>query len=127
MTFQAKEDAGEEQSNWTNDFRMCTHHTKSTGRLMLTFRFVGRLLSSVNVTANKTTSLLSLLSSSLSNAQPLPPYLDMPEPFQFVKQIESIDKDILSIRHIAQPEYSAFAVMQIVSQCINTDVALLTK
>ena len=85
------------------------------------------MLSSVGVTSNKITSLLSLLSSSLSNAQPLPPYLEMPDSFQFAKRIEAIDRDILSIRHIAEPEYSAFAVMQIVSQSINTDIIVLTK
>lgn len=67
------------------------------------------------------------MSSSLANAQPLPPYLNIPEPFQFVKLIESVDKDILSIRHIAEPEYSAFAVLQIVSVRINTDLGKLVE
>ena len=81
----------------------------------------------VNTTSNKVTSLLHLLSSSLGNGQPLPPYLEMPEPFQFLKKINEIDRDILSIRHIAEPEYSAFAVMQIVSQSINADIKKLTQ
>jgi hypothetical protein len=46
----------------------------------------------------------------------------MPEPFQFLKKINEIDTDILSIRHIAEPEYSAFAVMQIVARLINDDI-----
>lgn len=78
------------------------------------------------MTSSRITSLLSLLSSSLSNAQPLPPNIDMPEPFQFLKRLEAMDRDILDIRHIAEPEYSAFAVMQIVSQGITTDIAQLT-
>lgn len=87
----------------------------------------GQLLSKLTVNSNKITSLLSLMSSSLANAQPLPPYLDIPEPFQFVKLIESVDKDILSIRHLVEPEYSAFAVLQIVSQRINNDLAKLVS
>ena len=51
----------------------------------------------------------------------------MPEPFQFLKRLESMDRDILDIRHIAEPEYSAFAVMQIVSQGITSDIAELTS
>ena len=39
----------------------------------------------------------------------------------------SLDRDILSIRHIAEPEYSAFAVMQIVSQGISRDMTQLTE
>ena len=68
-----------------------------------------------------------MLASSLSNAQPLPPYLEMPQPFQFLKKLNEIDRDILSVRHIAEPEYSAFAVMQVVSQSINGDIVKLTE
>ena len=108
ITFQESSDTNEqERSMWSNDFR--------------------RLLSNVNPQASRVTSLLSLLSSSLSNNQPLPPYLEKPVPFKFVKSMEAIDADILSIRHIAEPEYSAFAVMQVVSQCVNTDLEKLTK
>lgn len=51
----------------------------------------------------------------------------MPEPFQFVRKINEVDKDILSVRHIAEPEYSAFAVMQVVSRLINDDVVILRE
>lgn len=81
----------------------------------------------MNETSNKITSLFSMLASSLSNAQPLPPYLEMPEPFQFLKRMNEIDRDILSIRHISEPEYSAFAVMQVVSTSINADIVKLTE
>lgn len=67
-----------EVSQWSKDFR--------------------KLLTSVNATSHQITSLLSLLSSSLSSGQPLPPYLEMPNPFHFLKKLESIDPDLLSIR-----------------------------
>ena len=106
-TFEVREAGKEGPTEWSSDFR--------------------KLLASVNITSHRVTMLLSMLSSSLSSGQPLPPYMDMPEPFQFAKQLESIDRDILSIRHIAEPEYSAFAVLQIATQCINTDIAKLTS
>ncbi|KAK0248000.1 hypothetical protein LTS09_016886 [Friedmanniomyces endolithicus] len=87
-----KADATEE-SQWARDFR--------------------QLVSQTSTTSHKVTSLLALLSTSMSYGQPLPPYLEMPQPFQFVKKVDSIDPDLLSIRHIAEPEYSAFAVIQV--------------
>ncbi|KAK5126657.1 hypothetical protein LTR85_009591 [Meristemomyces frigidus] len=69
-----------EVSQWSKDFR--------------------KLLMSVNSTSHQVTSLLALLSSSLSNGQPLPPYLETPKPFQFLKKLESIDPDLMSIRHV---------------------------
>jgi hypothetical protein len=51
----------------------------------------------------------------------------MPEPFAFVRRVNEIDRDILSIRHIAEPEYSAFAVLQIVARLLNDDVVKLRE
>jgi len=61
------------------------------------------------------------------NAQPLPPYLEVPKPFEFIEKLESIDPDLLSVRHIADPEYSAFAVVQICSNMINVDMTELAE
>ena len=78
-------------------------------------------------TGHQITSMLSLLASSLSNGQPLPPYLDIPQSFRLVDTIEKVNKDLVSVRHIAEPEYSAFAVMQVATQCINTDIKKLVQ
>ncbi|KAF2717130.1 hypothetical protein K431DRAFT_298064 [Polychaeton citri CBS 116435] len=86
-----------------------------------------RLYSSVHATNHDITSLLCLLSSSLLNAQPLPPYLMMPKSFHFIRKLEAMDHDILSIRHIAEPEYAALAVIQISSQCLVGELEQLTK
>jgi len=98
---------GPELSRWSADFRS--------------------LLASIRSTSHRNTSLLSLLSSSLMNAQPLPPYLEVPKPFEFIEKLESIDPDLLSVRHIADPEYSAFAVVQICSNMINVDMTELAE
>jgi hypothetical protein len=86
-----------------------------------------KLLSKTDTTSHRITSLLALLSSSISYGQPLPPYLDMPQPFRLVKHLDSIDPDLLSVRHIAEPEYSAFAVVQVCARAIQKDIEDLKK
>ncbi|KAF2806265.1 uncharacterized protein BDZ99DRAFT_538446 [Mytilinidion resinicola] len=95
------------ESEWFEDFR--------------------RLISSVNVTSHEITSLLALLSSAITNGQPLPPYLTTPKPYQLSARIRALDRDILSVRHIAEPGYAAFAVMQISTRCIIGDLEKLLK
>ena len=96
-----------EHTAWSNDFR--------------------RLVTDAHSTSNQITSVLSLLSSCLSNGQALPPYLEMPQPYAFVRRLESIDKNILSVRHIGEPEYSAFAVLQICGGSVTADLEKLVK
>lgn len=96
-----------EHTTWSNDFR--------------------RLVSDCHSTSNQITSILSLLSSCLSNGQALPPYLELPQPFAFARRLESIDKNILSVRHIVEPEYSAFAVLQLCGSCVTADLEKLVR
>ena len=85
------------------------------------------MLTNTDTTSHAITSILSVLSASLSNGMPLPPYIKMPEPFSFVRRINEVDSDLLSIRHIAEPEYSAFAVMQIAGRLINDDMVKMRE
>lgn len=96
-----------EHTAWSNDFR--------------------RLVADHHSTSNQTTSILSLLSSCLTNGQALPPYLELPQKYAFARRLESIDKNILSVRHIVEPEYSAFAVLQICGTCVTSDVEKLVN
>ncbi|KAI9721166.1 MAG: hypothetical protein M1828_005273 [Chrysothrix sp. TS-e1954] len=80
------------------------------------------LLRNTQTTSHEITSILSLLSSSISNNQPLPPYLKAPEPFGLLVKLQALDADILSVRHMAEPGYAAFAVMQIASRGLLGDV-----
>ncbi|KAJ5757720.1 uncharacterized protein N7511_006414 [Penicillium nucicola] len=91
---------------------------------MLDFR---RLVGTAKVTTHEVTSLLCLLSASITNRQPLPPYLKAPRPYSFTKRLEALDKDILSLRHIAEPGFAAFAVLQISTRCIVGDVDRLLR
>ncbi|MCJ1283988.1 hypothetical protein MMC26_003319 [Xylographa opegraphella] len=87
-----------------------------------------RVLSSIHVTSQEVTSLISLLSASVTNSSPLPPYLKAPSSFEISMKMMEIDADILSINHIAEPGYAAFAVTQVASSLIHDDLdKLLTN
>ncbi|KAF1957761.1 hypothetical protein CC80DRAFT_442674 [Byssothecium circinans] len=91
------------------------------------FRDFRRVVTSSNITSHEITSLLSLLSSSITNGQPLPPYLAKPHSFELTKRLEAVDRDILSFKHVAEPCYAAFAVLQISTRCINMDIEKLLR
>ena len=82
---------------------------------------------SASITSHEITSMLSLLSSSITNRQPLPPYLRPPESYLLSKRLAEVDRDVLSPRHIAEPGYAAFAVLQISTSCINGDLEKLLR
>ncbi|KAH7113817.1 hypothetical protein B0J11DRAFT_472026 [Dendryphion nanum] len=85
------------------------------------------LIRTANLTSHEITSMLALLSSSITNGQPLPPYLVAPQAYQLTRRLEAIDKEILNPRWIAEPGYAAFAVLQICTGCVGMDVRKLLK
>lgn len=91
------------------------------------FRDFRRIIASANITSHEITSLLAMLSSSITNGQPLPPYITAPQAYQLSRKLEAIDRDILSIRHVAEPGYAAFAVLQISTSCISMDLEKLLR
>ncbi|KKA20157.1 Uncharacterized protein T310_5811 [Rasamsonia emersonii CBS 393.64] len=102
---QMSDRAHESESAWYQDFKS----------LMVT----------ANLTTHEITSLLSLLSASIMNQQPLPPYLKTPRPYAFSEKLKELDKDILSISHSAEPGYAAFSVLQVSTRCIIGDLEKL--
>jgi hypothetical protein len=101
------EDDDESSSAWMHDFR--------------------RLVGTAKVTTHEVTSLLCLLSASITNRQPLPPYLKAPRPYSFSKRLEALDSDIMSLKHMSEPGFAAFAVLQISTRCIVGDVERLMR
>lgn len=95
------------RAQWFNDFR--------------------RVLFDAKVTSHETTSMLAMLSSSIQNAQPLPPYLRAPPGAQLSHKLEMVDPEILGLKHIAEPGYAAFAVMAVSTRCINMELERLLK
>lgn len=84
-----------------------------------------RVLPGQSLTTHDVTSILALLSASIINQQPLPPYLKTPRPYSFDSKLRELDRDILSIRHSLEPGYSAFSVIQLSSRLIISDLEKL--
>jgi Putative ER transporter, 6TM, N-terminal/Fusaric acid resistance protein-like/Aromatic acid exporter family member 2 len=97
----------DDQTVWLQDFR----------------RFTGDL----NITSQEMTSTLCLASASVSNSQPLPPYLKLPRPFDLGVRMEAVDPEIISISHISQPCYAAFAVLEIASTLIAEEMGHVVR
>ncbi|KAK9376334.1 uncharacterized protein V1513DRAFT_440036 [Lipomyces chichibuensis] len=86
-----------------------------------------RVMSSVNITSNRITTLLTLISSSVISGTPLPPYLQAPPPLEQIDKLRALDPEILNAKHIIEPGYAAFAVSQIASKLISDDLERLLK
>ncbi|KAK9427557.1 hypothetical protein V1505DRAFT_403823, partial [Lipomyces doorenjongii] len=97
----------EEEHEWVQDF--------------------ARVMSSVNITSNQITSLLTLISSSVISSTPLPPYLLAPPQLELNNKLRALDPEILSVKHIIEPGYAAFAVSQVASKLISDDLEMLLK
>lgn len=88
---------------------------------------LSRLVGSVDTTSQDITSTLALLSAAITNGNALPPYLKAPKAYNLSTRLEELDPEILSITHIAEPGYSAFAVMQIASTLVSDDMRKLIE
>jgi hypothetical protein len=97
----------EKSTEWSNAFR--------------------QLMISINPFSHEVVMLLSLLSFSVREGRPLPPYIPQPGPFSMSQTLESMDPGILSVRNINEPGYAAFAVLQLAARCISADLDNLTK
>lgn len=86
-----------------------------------------KLIGESNVTSQAIATLLTLMSSSVANGQPLPPYLRVPEPFRYTDRLDELDRDLLSIKHIAEPGYASFAVTQLGTKCVLDDLKQLLR
>ncbi|KAJ5101335.1 hypothetical protein NUU61_003557 [Penicillium alfredii] len=76
-------------------------------------------LASTDFNSHCITSLLCHLSASITNAQPLPPYLSTPDSFPLARQMQKIDDELLSIRHVADPAFSAFVSLEVLRSVVS--------
>ncbi|CZR57246.1 uncharacterized protein PAC_07136 [Phialocephala subalpina] len=83
------------------------------------------LVDSIGPTSHSITSILSLLSASVKTGSALPPYIQMPEPYDLSRRLERLDKGILDARHVEEPGYSAYAVLQVCSSLVTDDLRRL--
>lgn len=96
-----------EESGWLRDFR--------------------HFASELNITSHDLTSTLALLSASMRNSQPLPPYLSIPKPYYLARRMGAADPELLSVLHVAEPCYAAFAVLEIASSLITEEMARMVS
>ncbi|KAK9854929.1 uncharacterized protein MYU51_003195 [Penicillium brevicompactum] len=76
-------------------------------------------LKSTDFNSHRITSLLCHLSAAITNGQPLPPYLSSPDTFPLARQMHQIDGELLSIRHIEDPAFSAFVSLEVLRSVIS--------
>jgi hypothetical protein len=88
---------------------------------------VSQLLQAVNPTSHHITSVLALLSASVTQGSALPPYMQLPRPYQLSQRLEKLDKGILDARHVQEPGYSAYAVIQVASSLVTDDLRRLVE
>lgn len=69
--------------------------------------------------SHRITALLCHLSASISNAQPLPPYLTSPDSFPLAKRMQRVDTELLSIRHVGDPAFSAFVSLEVLRSVVG--------
>ncbi|KAK6584933.1 hypothetical protein PZA11_003157 [Diplocarpon coronariae] len=83
------------------------------------------LVDSVGPTSHSITSVLSMLSASVTQGTALPPYIQLPEHYNLSRRLERLDKGILDVRHVEEPGYSAYAVLQVCSSLVTDDLRRL--
>ncbi|KAJ5216746.1 uncharacterized protein N7469_011611 [Penicillium citrinum] len=76
-------------------------------------------LKSADFNSHSITSLLCLLSAAIMNSQPLPPYLSTPDSFPLARQMQKVDNELLSIRHIGDPSFSAFIALEVLRSVVS--------
>ncbi|KUJ22025.1 uncharacterized protein LY89DRAFT_391405 [Mollisia scopiformis] len=85
------------------------------------------LIDSISPTSHSITSILSLLSASVKQGSALPPYIQTPEPYDLSRKLEKLNPGILDARHVEEPGYSAYAVMQVCSSLVRDDLLRLVE
>jgi hypothetical protein len=111
----------------TESFRTLPMHGRdpaSSSSWLTDFR---QLIASLRLTSESATSLLTIVSSAISTGKPLPPYLRVPGALQLSQRLERLDKDILNTRHVFEPGYAAFAVMNVATTMLADDLEGLLR
>ena len=100
-------DPNAEESGWLKDFR--------------------KFAADLNLTSHQITSVFCLVSASMRNKQPLPPYLTIPTSYDLANRMENIDPELLSLQHLNEPCYAAFAVLEVAGNLITEEMRIIVK
>lgn len=97
----------DDESEWVQDFR--------------------RFTAEISITSHRFTSILCQVSASIINCQALPPYLSVPKPEPLSERMSEVDPDILSIEHIHEPSYAAFAALTVTSSLLSEEMSRIVR
>ncbi|KAI1920996.1 hypothetical protein LOZ07_005097 [Ophidiomyces ophidiicola] len=73
------------------------------------------------------TSAIYHLSAAVSNGLSLPPYLAPPHAFPLARNLRQMDENLLDIRNIEDPSFSAFVAVEVLSSMVNSNLKTLVK
>ncbi|OKL60136.1 hypothetical protein UA08_04566 [Talaromyces atroroseus] len=78
------------------------------------FTQLGKIaLQTTDFKSARISSFLCHLSASVTNNQPLPPYLHTPPSFLLARRMQKINKELLHVRHLEDPTFSAFISLEV--------------
>ena len=80
-----------------------------------------------DVKSHQLVTLLSLLSASLKNKQPLPPYLNAPSYHSMFDQAVGTDAKLMGLENVNEPGFRAFAVIEVAHLCMVDSVSGIVK
>lgn len=68
------------------------------------------------------TSVLYHLSAAVSNGLSLPPYLTPPHAFPLARNLRRMNENLLDMRNIEDPSFSAFVAVEVLSSMVNSNL-----
>ncbi|KAL1960341.1 hypothetical protein VTO42DRAFT_8301 [Malbranchea cinnamomea] len=71
------------------------------------------------------TSVLYHLSAAVINGFSLPPYLTPPHPYPLARNLRTISEDLLDIRNVEDPSFSAFVAIEVLSSVVSSNLKQL--
>lgn len=105
-----------------NDSDRAQHHQSGDDRWL---NDLSRLIGPVNVTEERLTSVLCQLSAAVSTGRPLPSRTELPKAYHLSDKLRQLDPEILRVKHMQEVGYSAYAVMEIISNMITHNANIL--
>lgn len=86
---------------------------------------LSKLIETINPIEEGITSILCQLSAAVSTGRALPPHTRTTTPYRLSERLRTLDPEILHLKHMLEPGYSAHAVMEIISSMITHNINVL--
>lgn len=84
-------------------------------------------LESTDFQSHSTTSLFCHLGSAMVNAQPLPPFLSVSEPFPLARQLQRLEIKLLNINNAQDPAFIAFISLEVLRTTLNFELKKILR